>query len=112
MTFQHKTLQERWGKMSLAQQMGNIGSEVSRANFWHLKNDKEHTFNSVARALELIYFTVENLQNLKRSPALKEVLRIKEIIIDYFIGSNEYNTDVNILITYFNQFAMSAALRK
>jgi hypothetical protein len=40
MIFQHKTLEERWGQMSLSQQMGNIGSEVSRAAFWYLKKIK------------------------------------------------------------------------
>ena len=34
MEFQHKDLAGRWAQMSLAEQMLNIGSEVSRANRW------------------------------------------------------------------------------
>jgi hypothetical protein len=49
MIFQHKTLKERWGQMSLAQQMGNIGSEV-RAAFLHSKK-----YRAYSRVLELIY---------------------------------------------------------
>lgn len=35
MSYQHKELaKDRWAKMSLCEQMANIGSEVSRALNW------------------------------------------------------------------------------
>ena len=40
MRFQHKELsQGKWQKMSLIEQMANIGSEVERAINWKNKND-------------------------------------------------------------------------
>ena len=40
MEYQHKELAAgRWAQMSLAEQMLNIGSEVSRANRWKAKGN-------------------------------------------------------------------------
>lgn len=40
--YQHKDLAEgRWAKMPLAEQMPNIGSEISRANRWKGKGNRE-----------------------------------------------------------------------
>ena len=103
MNFQHKELAAgRWAEMSLAMQMLNIGSEVSRAEKWKKKNNMEQCQNAVFRALELIYLTIE-AQRGKHS--LKEFCRLKEVIPDYFLYDNQYNTDIISLQRYFDQFA-------
>jgi len=109
----HKTLAGgRWENLTLAEQMGNIGSEVSRAQIFFAKNDKEKCFNAVARGLELIDLSISGAQKQKRSGALKELTRAREVICDYFVGDNEYHTDIKSLQLYFDQFAVSAALKK
>ena len=50
------TTKERWAKMHLVEQMANIGSEISRASHWRIKNNVEYSNNAVNRALELITF--------------------------------------------------------
>ena len=72
MRFQHKELsQGKWQKMSLIEQMANIGSEVERAINWKNKNDKEYSRMAFERALELIDLTISDGKNRWR---LKEIL--------------------------------------
>ena len=47
----------KWFKMSLAEQMANIGSEVSRAHKWEGK-DEDIFWGAVNRALELFDLTL------------------------------------------------------
>jgi len=109
----HKSLAGgRWETLTLAEQMGNIGSEVSRAQIFFAKHDKEKCFNAVARGLELIDLTIAHAQKQKRSGALKELCRVREVMCDYFLGPNEYRTDIKSLQLYFDQFAISAAIKK
>jgi len=102
----HKELaKERWGKMSLAEQMGNIGSEVDRAVGWMKKNNKEYADNAFIRALELLDLTVADA---RWSRGRKELARVREIIKDVFWGDNEYNIPMEWFQKYFFQFALSA----
>ncbi|MBI2025363.1 hypothetical protein HYT04_01050 [Candidatus Kaiserbacteria bacterium] len=44
---------ERWFTLTLAEQMGHIGSEVGRARIWQDKGDEKAFWGAVTRALEL-----------------------------------------------------------
>ena len=87
---QHKTLAEgRWAEMPLALQMLNIGSEISRANRWKAKENQAQVERAVFRALELIDLTIEAQQG---KHSLKEFTRMREVICDYYLGDNFYNS--------------------
>lgn len=61
MNFQHKELSRgKWKKLSLIEQMANIGSEVERAISWKNKNSKEYSAMAFERALELIDLTLSD----------------------------------------------------
>ena len=98
---QHKTARETWGEKSLAYQMGNIGSEVSRS----LKNqDKPNRFRGCfERALELFDFTIDSLQEKKEFAKLREVCRAREEFCDYFNG-NSFGTNPKKMQAYYDQF--------
>ena len=98
---QHKEAQKSWCEKSLAYQMGNIGSEVSRS----LKNkDKPTRFRGCFdRALELFDFTIAALQEKRELGKLKEVCRAREEFCDYFNG-NVYHTDPDKMQAYYDQF--------
>lgn len=88
--YQHKDLAEgRWAKMPLAEQMLNIGSEISRANRWKGKGNREQCERAVFQALELIDLTLEAQ---KGHHSLKEFTRMREAICDYYPGENEYRS--------------------
>ena len=89
----HKDLAIRWQKMSLSEQMGNIGSEFHRT----LK-DKE----AVWRLLELLDLTISDKHHRNK---LTELTRLREAICDYFLGNNQYKINPQNLEDYFLYFA-------
>ena len=107
MIFQHKELSAgRWHKLSLLEQLGNIGSEVSRASRWKSK-DKELFWAAVERALELFDLTLEDSRWEGRR---REIARAREVFCDAVFGGKEYKSSLEDLTHYFDQFAYAARL--
>lgn len=109
---QHKSLAEsgRWAELSFAQQMANIGSEVFRAGKWKCRGKQERAELASDRALELLDFTVQSMLSQHRSP--RELLRMRELLCDFFYGSNQYQSSVESLNHYFEPFSMLAARQR
>ncbi|MBL7073508.1 MAG: hypothetical protein ISS33_07065 [Candidatus Omnitrophica bacterium] len=106
MKVQHKGLAEgRWAKMPLCEQMANIGSEVSRALNWRKKGKDDFSKRAINRAFELIDITVVSTNKYSR---LKELLRVKETLIDFFYGENEFSSSETLWRSYFNHFNYAA----
>lgn len=101
----HKDLQRRWGTFSTAFQMANIGSEVGRAISWRKKKNKKMWRNAFYRALELIDFTIDYKKN---TASLKEICRMRELLVDYFFGDNLYQSSDASWERYFSFFNMLA----
>jgi len=92
----------RWQQFSLVTQLANIGSEVERAIKWKNKNQRELFTQAFERMLELIDLTVADPKNRKR---LKEVLRAREMLVDYLMYDNIYHSTDEQWRRYFNYFA-------
>lgn len=104
MQFQHKELAAgRWFKFSLAEQMANIGSEVSRAI--KARGDSKRFEGAVVRAFELLYLTISDVRWRKR---LKELTRARELFADAVLGGKEYGTKLEDLDRYFYYFAFAS----
>ena len=106
MPFQSQHLQlaaEGWFKLSLFEQLGNIGSEVSRS----IKGRGAHAryWGAVSRALDLFYLTVADPRWKGRR---KEILRVRELFCAAVLGSDEYKTSLEDLDKYFHYFALLA----
>ena len=103
--FLHKGLGEGgWQKLSLFEQLGNIGSEVGRARKWHGRDEK--TFQgAVERALELFDLTLEDSRWKGRR---LEIARAREVFVDAVFGGKEYKSSLEDLEKYFMQFALAA----
>ena len=99
---QHKDLKKDWEGKSLAYQIANIGSEVSRS----IKNQSKPSrfYGAFNRALELFDLTIECSQESGNLSALKELCRAREEFCDYFNG-NSYHTDPVKMQRYYDQFA-------
>jgi hypothetical protein len=65
--------------------------------------------NALYRALELIDLTVLDKKNKN---SLKEILRVREALIDYFMGENIYKSSDIIWEKYFHFFNLSARKNK
>lgn len=104
--FQHKELaQGRWFTFNLMEQLGNIGSEISRAINWKKKGNQQQSLNAFYRALELIYLTVEDKKNNKR---LREILLMREALCDFFLDKNQFKSTNESWEKYFLQFGHAA----
>lgn len=105
---QHKELAAgRWKKMPLCEQMANIGSEVERALNWRAKNNAVYSKNAFERALELADLTLETVSSFAR---LKEIARMREALVDYFTGQNQFGSTEISWRKYFAHFTY--AVRK
>ncbi len=92
----------RWSELSFAEQMGNIGSEISRTIGWLKKGNPEQSQRAFFRALELLDLTI----SMSRGPRLRELCRTREALADRYFFDNEYGTTDEIWQRYFDQFAM------
>jgi len=82
-----------------------IGAEIGRALNWQTKGNKKLSWNALERGLELFDLTVSDTRWKYR---LKEILRAREVVCDYFAGDNEYKSTPASLEKYFLQYALAA----
>lgn len=103
---EHKELASgRWQSLTLAEQLGNIGSEVSRALNWQKRGEEENKTRALERALELFDLT---LRDFRWQSRLRELARAREVVVDFFWGDNAYQSNPKNLDKYFYQFAFLA----
>ena len=108
MKYQHRKLaQGRWRKLCLAEQMANIGSEVERAINWREKNN-DYSKQAIFRALELLSLSIDDPKNKTR---LKEITRLYEVLVDYFLFDNQYSSTDVLWRNYFLPFNWLARLK-
>ena len=105
----HKGLtQKSWFSKSIFEQMANVGAEIGRTINWR-KKDKEYSRLAFERGLELLDLTIADPKNTIR---LKELLRLREILVDYFIYDNIYKTSDEFLNNYFYNFNYAARVNR
>jgi hypothetical protein len=110
MKSQHQSLAEgRWQTFSLMEQLANVGSEVERALNWLDKNNPEYSWLALERALELLSLTIADTRHRRR---LKELTRLREALLDFFLGGNEFRSTGQSWRRYFYQFAYASRLKK
>jgi len=96
---------ERWGRMSLAEQLSNIGAEVARAARAKDRGDDVRLGQHLDLALELFWFTLDD----ERWRAQRvEIGRARELVCDFLAGDNEYASTAESLDAYFLPFSYLA----
>ena len=98
----------RWRTFSVAQQLGNVGSEVGRALKWRTR-DPRIAEGALHRALELIDLTLDDPRHRASAARLREICRAREVLLDFLIGNNLYGSTEATLRRYFDAFALAAA---
>ena len=101
MTYHKSLANGRWQKLDFLEQMANIGSEVEQAIRWKNKKNRDHFMRAFERMLELIDLTAEDPANRNR---LKELMRVREALVDFLFYENEYHSTDEMWQKYFNQF--------
>jgi hypothetical protein len=106
MSVQHSELAAgRWVTLSFTEQMANVGSEVERARKWREKGNADYSRLALERALELIDLTFGSVKGYGR---LRELARLRECLVDFFLGENEYVSTDESWSRYFAPFAFAA----
>ena len=106
MSYQHKDLAAgRWNQLPFLEQMANIGSEVERALNWRAKNNIAYCQKAFERALELVDLSLDTITGFTR---LKELARLREAIVDYFYGTNQFMSTEELWRKYFLSFTYAA----
>ena len=107
----HRELAEgRWWTLSLFEQLGNVGSEVSRAIRWTTRNP-DVARGAFHRALELMDLTLADPRHRQSPARLREIARTREVMVDFFAGSNGYGSNAVALQKYFDAYALAARRR-
>jgi hypothetical protein len=97
----------RWWTMPVAEQFGNIGSEISRARKWSSLKP-EVSRRALFRALELFDLTLDDPRHRQKPARLREIARAREVVVDFFDGPNQYQSTGESLQRYFDAFAVYA----
>lgn len=106
MNQQHKELAAgKWKQLPFLEQMANIGSEVERALNWRAKQNFDYSQKAFERALELIDLSLDSVTGM---PRLKELARLREVIVDFFSGSNQFKSTEVSWRKYFLPFNYAA----
>ena len=106
MNVQHRELAAGgWTRLSFAEQMANVGSEVERTISWKRKGRSDYSARAFERALELLDLTIADTRNRAR---LKELLRVRECLADHFFFDNSYQSTPESWQRYFGAFLVVA----
>lgn len=85
---QHKKLaQGKWFALTLAQQLGNVGSDFDRALGWKQKNQLTLFTNAVSRTLELLDLTLADRR--LTPPRRKEIARLREEVCNELFSRDD-----------------------
>ncbi len=93
---------ERWSRLSLADQLANIGTEVAGAARAKNRPDETRLQQHFDLALELFEFT---LDDERWRDQRVEIGRAREIVCDFLAGANEDESSAESLDAYFLPFS-------
>ncbi len=109
MTALHQELtQGKWQSLSFFYQMANVGAEIGRTINWKKKDAKKSTA-SFERGLELLDMTIEDKKN--QNGRLKELCRLREVLVDYFTGTDRHGSTDESWNKYFYFFNAAASAK-
>jgi hypothetical protein len=97
-----------WGRLSLVEQLANVGSEVGRLRRWQAR-DPAAAARAFERALELLDLTLADPRWRGRR---REVARSRELLCDAATGGGQYASTLEDLDRYFLAFAVAARARR
>ena len=110
MNYQHESLAAgRWHGFSLIEQLANIGSEVERALLWRKRNRQDYSLMALERSLELLDLTIADPRHRLR---LRELTRLREALLDYFMGENAFQSTEESWRNYFYSYAYAARMNR
>ena len=103
----HPTLAAgRWYELTLAEQLGNVGSEYERSLRAKSTGDQTRFEHAFARMLELLDLTISDSR--WKNHRLKELTRLREVLCDELWNEKQEYVQPNDLREYFLYFGILA----
>jgi hypothetical protein len=102
----HSAEQLRWERLTLVEQLANVGSEVERAIRAHRTGNTARFENALSRALAL--FDLTAVDERWRGPRRREILRAREEFCRLFHDPDVPASSAEGLRRYFLAFAVAA----
>lgn len=99
-----------WTRMSLAEQLGNVGSEFDRAVRWRQKNQARLAMNAALRALDQLDRTLSDERHA--GPPRKELARLRDEVCKELFENRVNNQSSYNLQKYFLSMAILAQRNK
>ena len=94
-------LRKKWFKMSVQEQISNIGGEVNRAINWSNKGNTQRAKSFCNKAIEFVQLSMEDPKNRHRR---REVYNCICELEDRFLGDNVFRTTDETLRKYYDAF--------
>jgi len=93
----------KWHKLSRAQQLGNIASEIARAQHWQKHKDFDSRQEALKRCLELLDLS---LDDKRWGYGLKEIARFREVVAAWFSDQDYFRISPQELQDYCLNFVI------
>ena len=107
----HPTLANgRWYSLSLAEQLGNVGSEYERARRAKEKGEPTRFDQAFARMLELLDLTIGDAR--WKNHRLRELTRLREVLCDELWNEKQEYRHPRDLREYFLYFGIAARIQQ
>lgn len=95
-----------WASMTLAEQLGNVGSEFERAVRWKQKNQPQLAMSAAARTLEQVDRTLTDTRYAGHRR--RELARLRDEVCHELFSDDIDAESVRQLQRYFLAFAIAA----
>ena len=92
--------------MTIAEQLGNVGSEYERALRWKQRGNVVHFEQALARLLELLDLTIQDRR--WKNHRLKELVRLREVVCEELCSESTDAPPQPDLRKYFLYFGILA----
>jgi hypothetical protein len=109
-TYHPELASGRWFTFSIAEQLGNVGSEYERALRAKGQGDEVRFEHALARLLELLDFSIADPR--WRNQRLRELCRVREIVCDQLCSERPEPWSLPDLRDYFLNFGILARIER
>ncbi len=98
--------EEKWQTMTLAEQLGNVGSDFERALKWKKADNQPMFTNAMRRTLEQLDMTLTD--NRHHGIRRREIARVREAVCTDLLSASTDAVSSEWLTKYFLSMAMLA----
>lgn len=106
MTLHPDLTAERWARMTLAEQLGNAGSDVGRAIRARESGNELRSSSALARALAQLDLTMADPR--WAGHRRREIARAREVVCDLLAGDNAFGSTPASVEGWFMAYAVQA----